>query len=434
MAFLSDIFGRVGRVARGQANAGVDALEHAKCEPTGQQTVADMKTELNRVVQASAVALSNYNRLDAENQKYVRQSQEWKDRAGVALDAGNEDLARKALAKKAECDQQVASMATAVQSAQQTSDKLKQQVMELKRKIDEGERTANTLVARKNAATAQRKVAEAMSGVGNADNAFSQLNRFEESVAKEEPPPKRSTNSPPRARTIIWNSSSPPLAATASIRNWKRSEKSGRSRNIFPRSFQRRPARRRSQGRRYRLPTCFPMITLTVEALLVVLLVLVLMQFFKKKPATPSEPEPDLANLKPTDARAGDAISISGAGDDYSDLDFTADRCTWVQAGSHHWSELSGPYKDRRVSMRVSTNADGDVDVAIHTDPRKLTLADFGLSEPDTHRRLLDERQNTEDWFEFDNKNWLYRLSRQKPRPKSGNQGQPTGFYYWEFQ
>jgi phage shock protein A len=186
MAFLSDIFGRVGRVARGQANSGVDALEDANFETTVKQTVADMKTELNKVVQASAVALSNYNRLDAENQKYVRQSQEWKDRAGMALDAGNEDLARKALAKKSECDQQIASMQTAVQSAQQTAEKLKQQVMELKRKIDEGERTANTLVARKNAASAQRKVAEAMSGVGNADNAFSQLNRFEESVAKEE--------------------------------------------------------------------------------------------------------------------------------------------------------------------------------------------------------------------------------------------------------
>jgi phage shock protein A len=130
--------------------------------------------------------MSNYNRLDAEYQKYVRQSQEWKDRAGQALDAGNEDLAKKALAKKSESDKQVASMQTAVESAQQSSEKLKQQVAELKRKIDEGERTAMTLVARKNAASAQRKVAEAMSGVGNADNAFSQLNRFEQSVSKEE--------------------------------------------------------------------------------------------------------------------------------------------------------------------------------------------------------------------------------------------------------
>src|SRR5262249_47159524 len=186
MAFLSDFFGRVGRVARGTANQGVDALEDATFETTVKQTVADMKTELNRVVQASAVALSNYNRLDSEYQKYARQSQEWKDRAGQALDAGNEDLARKALAKKGESDKQVASMQTAVESAKTTSEKLKQQVLELKRKIDEGERTATTLVARKNAAAAQRKVAEAMSGVGSADNAFAALNRFEETVSKEE--------------------------------------------------------------------------------------------------------------------------------------------------------------------------------------------------------------------------------------------------------
>jgi phage shock protein A len=130
--------------------------------------------------------MSNYNRLDAEYQKYVRQSQDWKDRAGVALDANNEDLARKALAKKAECDQQVASMQTSVDQSQKASDTLKQQVGELKRKIDEAERTATTLVARKNAAQAQRKVAEALAGVGNADNAFAALNRFEETVSKEE--------------------------------------------------------------------------------------------------------------------------------------------------------------------------------------------------------------------------------------------------------
>jgi len=186
MPFLSDFFGRLGRVARGTANSGVDALEDATFEATVKQTVADMKTELNKVVQASAVALSNYNRLDAEYQKYVRQSQEWKDRAGQALDAGREDLAKAALGKKTECDRQVSSMQQAVESAKATTEKLKQQVLELKRKIEEGERTATTLVARKNAAMAQRKVAEAMSGVGSADNAFSQLNRFEETVSKEE--------------------------------------------------------------------------------------------------------------------------------------------------------------------------------------------------------------------------------------------------------
>jgi phage shock protein A len=186
MGFFSDIFNRTGRVARGQVNQGVSAIEDATFEATVRQTVADMKTELNNVVRASATALSNYNMLDAEYQKYVRQSQEWKDRAGLALDAGNEDLAKKALAKKAEADKQVASLQTAIESARKASDSLKTQVVDLKHKIEEGERTATTLVARKNAAMAQRKVSEAMAGVGKADNAFAQLSSFEQSVSKEE--------------------------------------------------------------------------------------------------------------------------------------------------------------------------------------------------------------------------------------------------------
>lgn len=186
MGFFSDIFNRAGRVARGKANQGIGAMEDATFESTVRQTVADMKTELNKVVQSSAMAMSNYNRLDAEYQKYVRQSQEWKDRAGVALDAGNEDLAKKALAKKAESDKQVASLQAAVESARQASESLKAQVGDLKHKIEEGERTATTLVARKNAALAQRKVSEALAGVGKADNAFAALSHFEQTVAKEE--------------------------------------------------------------------------------------------------------------------------------------------------------------------------------------------------------------------------------------------------------
>jgi hypothetical protein len=170
------------------------------------------------------------------------------------------------------------------------------------------------------------------------------------------------------------------------------------------------------------------MITYTLVAILGVLLVLVLMQLFKKQPPAPTKPVEDLANLKPTDARVGDAISISGGGDDMTDLDFTVDRATWFQAGSRQWSEVSGPYRGRRVSIRVS-NLD-EIEVSLHNDPRKLTLEDLGLSEDDLAQ--MDERQNTADNFEFDGKNFLYHLSREG-QAKRTDLPQPEGFYYWEF-
>jgi hypothetical protein len=173
------------------------------------------------------------------------------------------------------------------------------------------------------------------------------------------------------------------------------------------------------------------MVTLTLELILGVLLVIVLMNLFKKHPTPPAQTGPveDLANLKPTDARPGDSISISGVGDDMTDMDFTADRSTWVQAGSRQWSEVSGPYKGRRVSMRVANNE--EIEVAVHTDPRKLTLEDLGLGEDDLAQ--MDERQNTADNFEFDGRNWLYVLSREA-QAKRSDLPQPEGFYYWEFR
>jgi hypothetical protein len=172
-------------------------------------------------------------------------------------------------------------------------------------------------------------------------------------------------------------------------------------------------------------------ITITIIAILGALLGIVLMQLFKKTPTPPAPTQPveDLANLKVTDARPGDMLSISGAGDKMTDLDFTADRGTRFEAGSHSWLELSGPYLERRVSLRVC--GDEDVEVFVHNDPRKLTLEDLGVSEDDLAQ--MDERQNTSDSFEFDGVTWMYRLSREA-QARRENQAQATGSYYWEFR
>ena len=186
MGFFSNFFGRAGRVTRGQLNKGMDSVEDATFEATVKQAVRDMKTELNNVVRSSAEAMSNYNRLEAEYEKYVRQADDWQERAKKALQANKEELAKKALAKKNECSSQVEALQASVDSARETSSRLKSQVSELKRKIEGAERNAGTLIARKNAAKAQKKVAQALAGVGEADNAFAALSSFEESVARDE--------------------------------------------------------------------------------------------------------------------------------------------------------------------------------------------------------------------------------------------------------
>jgi hypothetical protein len=150
--------------------------------------------------------------------------------------------------------------------------------------------------------------------------------------------------------------------------------------------------------------------------------------FFDHK-STHAAAQPDLANLKITDARLGDTLSVSGAAEDFSDVDFSIDRVDGYQAASRSWHELSGMWRDRRVYLEV--HRDEVVQVFGNFDGRRLTLDELGLSEDDLSQ--MDQRQNPADFFDYNGKFWLYRFSREmgvfSPGAQTGR-----GFYCWQFQ
>ncbi|HLY17547.1 MAG TPA: hypothetical protein VKR61_09990 [Bryobacteraceae bacterium] len=172
-------------------------------------------------------------------------------------------------------------------------------------------------------------------------------------------------------------------------------------------------------------------VTLTLVIVLGALLIMVLKKLFERQApaAAPATPPPDLASLTVGDARVGDNISVSGAGVNYADLDFTVDHSSQYEAGERRWFDISGMSGGKRVVLEVRTE-DDDLDVRGFLDGRKLTLEDLGLSEDDLAE--IDKRQNTADNFQFDGKNWYYRMSREMGVFHDG-QPQGSGFYGWEF-
>ena len=102
-----------------------------------------------------------------------------------ALNAGNEDLARKALAKKAEAENQANTYKQMYEQASQTTQKLKNQVDQLKQKLNEARLKESTLIARSQAANAQKQIAKQ---VGNLDmgSSFSKFDKWEEKILKKE--------------------------------------------------------------------------------------------------------------------------------------------------------------------------------------------------------------------------------------------------------
>lgn len=170
------------------------------------------------------------------------------------------------------------------------------------------------------------------------------------------------------------------------------------------------------------------MITTALVAILGFLLLVVLRELYRKSRTPSGKHVQDLANLKVTDARAGDAISISGAGEQFRDLDFTVEKRTDCQAGDRHWFELTGQYRARPIALDVVE----DVAVQVHlvAEPRKLTLEDLGLTEEDLAQ--IDERQDTADHFQFLDKPWFFRFSKEVQSWRAG--APQSAFYFWRFE
>jgi hypothetical protein len=172
------------------------------------------------------------------------------------------------------------------------------------------------------------------------------------------------------------------------------------------------------------------MLTLTILAVLVILLVVVLRKLFKKgKQAAGSKPVEDLSSTPITEARKGDSVSVNGAGDQFSDLDFVVESRNQYEVGQRRWIELRGAYRERRVMIEIW--AGDELEVSVVPDSKRLTLEDLGLSEEDLSQ--IDERQNTADNFEYEAKPWYYLFSREFVLFRD-SQTQGTSFYGWVFR
>ena len=129
------IFDRLSTLLKSNINDLISSAENP--EKMLNQIIVDMRSQLVKAKQQVAAAIADEKRLRDQADSELRNAQDWEHRAVLAVREGRDDLAKQALAKKAECDRQVESMKTAVEQAQATSEKLKSQVAELKRKIHE---------------------------------------------------------------------------------------------------------------------------------------------------------------------------------------------------------------------------------------------------------------------------------------------------------
>jgi phage shock protein A len=173
------IFSRLGTLIKSNLNDLITKAEDPEKMLT--QVLLEMQQQLVEAKKAVAVAIADEKKLQKQYTSESDKSKEWERKAMVAVRAGDDNLARQALARKQEHE----TIATQFQqqwiAQKQAVEKLKDALRLLNNKIEEAKRKKNILIARKKRAEAQQQIANTMQGLGDT-SAFDTFDRMAERI------------------------------------------------------------------------------------------------------------------------------------------------------------------------------------------------------------------------------------------------------------
>jgi len=177
------LFSRLGTLIRSNINELINKAEDP--EKMLNQVLVDMKQQLIEAKKQVAVAIADEKRIKKQWEQEALKASEWEKKAMLAIRAGDDTLARAALARKADHDE-VANQLKDQWEAQKTSvENLKGALRGLDNKIEEAKRKRNLLVSRQKRAEAQRTINETLSSI-NSTSAFDTFDRMSDRVTQLE--------------------------------------------------------------------------------------------------------------------------------------------------------------------------------------------------------------------------------------------------------
>ena len=174
---------RIGMVVKSNVNAMVTAAEDP--EKILEQSIIDMQEDLVQLRQAVAQSMAALKRQEQQYNQSATQSQEWEKRAMLALQKGDENLAREALSRKKTHADAAATLKTGLDQQSGQVDTLKKNLIAIEGKISEAKTKKEMLKARLQSAKAQENLNN-MLGKVNTNSAAATFERMEERVLMAE--------------------------------------------------------------------------------------------------------------------------------------------------------------------------------------------------------------------------------------------------------
>jgi phage shock protein A len=177
------IMDRVATVIKSNLNYLINKAEDP--EKMLDQILIQMRQQLVEAKREVAVAIADEKRLGMQLEAEIEQVQEWQRRATMAVQKGEDDLAREALRRKADHEQIAIGYKKQWDAQSASTENLKNALRALSQKIEEAGRKKNLLVARQKRAEAQKHVHEVMTGLTDT-SAFESFERMASRVEQIE--------------------------------------------------------------------------------------------------------------------------------------------------------------------------------------------------------------------------------------------------------
>ncbi|WP_293336640.1 PspA/IM30 family protein [Microcoleus sp. CAWBG58] len=177
------LFDRLWRVIRANVNSLVGAAEDP--EKILEQAVMDMQEDLIGLRQAVAGAIAAQKRTERQCSQAESTATEWYQRAQLALQKGEENLAREALTRKKSYQETATAMKASLGQQNAVVAQLKENMRSLESKISEAKSKKDMYIARARSAASSERLQEMMGNLSTG-SALSAFEKMEEKVMQLE--------------------------------------------------------------------------------------------------------------------------------------------------------------------------------------------------------------------------------------------------------
>lgn len=177
------IFSRMSNMLKSKVNDTLDNMENPI--ELLDQKIRDMDEQLSKAKLNSAQILGNVHEIKKKLDTAVKSVEDFDSKVKLAMSKGNEDLARRALAKKVDCDKQVSALQASYESSKIQADAIKKNLAALEAEITKTRSYRDEAAARYSNAEASKQVNEILANVQTKTNSI-QIDNIERKIQRKE--------------------------------------------------------------------------------------------------------------------------------------------------------------------------------------------------------------------------------------------------------